>query len=268
MFIWDIDSSPEFMQWCSEWAIFLNLHTAAEHRVQEGLTKIHYITPILQKEHETLCFSCGRFSSKNRETSQGTSETAPPAGSAWKLSTARQPDICCGSYLDYEEWFENMAGVFFCPKMQWKKLMCIFWHRSIPWKWSLQGHPRTDPFPVSTLSGEGCDAWQSEESLHFFDWKCWSGSCLEPQQFFERMGAKDTQMEKHRKKCKIEAWNRNEHEWTWYANWESGDSSVFMMILTYILHLPQVDVANEAFRGICYQKHHHPGGDYHPVLGG
>lgn len=122
MFIWDIDSSPEFMQWCSEWAIFLNLHTAAEHRVQEGLTKIHYITPILQKEHETLCFSCGRFSSKNRETSQGTSETAPPAGSAWKLSTARQPDICCGSYLDYEEWFENMAGVFFLPQDAMEKV--------------------------------------------------------------------------------------------------------------------------------------------------
>ena len=43
-------------------------------------------------------------------------------------------------------------------------------------------------------------------------------------------------MEKQ-KNCRIEAWNRNEHEWTWYANSESGDSSVFMMILTYVLHL-------------------------------
>lgn len=41
-----------------------------------------------------------------------------------------------------------------------------------------------------------------------------------------------------------------------------------MMILTYILHLPQVDVANEAFRAICYQKYHHPDGVSHPVLGG
>ncbi len=55
--------------------------------------------------------------------------------------------------------------------------------------------------------------------------------------------------------------------WTWMkmiCKWESGDSSVFMMILTYILHLPPT--LNEAFRGIRYPSN--PGGDFHPGLGG
>lgn len=173
----------------------LKLHTAAEHRVQEGLTKIHHSHFLLQKEHETLCFFLRTIFFKKTEefprnernctTCRECLETFNGQATGHLLWT-------CASYLDYEEWFENMASVFFAPEMHLENLMCICWHHLIPWKWSLQGHPRTDPLPVSTLSGEGCDAWQSEESLHFFDWKCWSGSCLEPQQFFQRMGAKDT----------------------------------------------------------------------------
>ena len=201
---------------------FLNSNCTPQQNMGcRKVCKTHHSHFLLHIEDETLCFlSCGRFPSKtaiiprnerNCTTCRECLETfnGQAAGLLWITPQC--------AYFDIDQYPKNdpckdIQGRF--PLLLWKNK-----HR-LPAK---QTHPRGRPFPVSPdLPGEGCDAWQSEESLHFFDWKCWSGSCPEPNDRSERMRER-IRMEKdgklqHHKNCKIEAWNRDEHEWRWYAN--------------------------------------------------